>query len=44
MRAGVGAKGVEQRVLDHDREPERDQQDVAVLAVAAGPMTKRCST
>ena len=32
--AGVGAKGVEQRVLDHDGEAERDQQDVAVLAVA----------
>ena len=32
-RAGVGAKRVEQRVLDHDREPERHQQDVAVLAM-----------
>ena len=31
--ARVGAKGVEQRVLDDDREAERDQQDVAVLAV-----------
>ena len=31
--AGVGAKGVEQRVLDDDGEAERDQQDVAVLAV-----------
>ena len=28
-------ESVEQRVLDHDREPQRDQQDVAVLAVAA---------
>ena len=33
MRAGVGAKRVEQRVLDHHRKPERHQQDVAVLAV-----------
>ena len=31
--ARVGAKGVEQRVLDHDGEAERHQQDVAVLAV-----------
>ena len=31
--AGVGAKGVEQRVLDDDGEAERHQQDVAVLAV-----------
>ena len=40
--AGVGAKRVEQRVLDDDREAERDQQDVAVLAVRGRPMTKRC--
>ena len=31
--ARVRAKGVEQRVLDDHREPERHQQDVAVLAV-----------
>ena len=32
-RARIGAKGIEQHVLDHHREPERHQQDVAVLAV-----------
>ena len=31
--AGVGAEGVEQCVLDDDREPERDQQHVAVVAM-----------
>ena len=31
--ARVGAERVEQRVLDHDREAERHQQDVAVLAM-----------
>ncbi len=35
--AGVGAERVEERVLDHDREPERHQQDVAVLAVGGRP-------
>ena len=35
--ARVGAKGVEQRVLDHDRKPERHQQDVAVLAMRGWP-------
>ncbi len=32
--AGIGAKGDEQRILDNDREPERHQQDVAIVAVA----------
>ena len=35
--ARVGAKRVEERILDHDREPERDQQDVAVLAARGRP-------
>ena len=35
-RAGVGAERVEQRVLDHDGEAERHQQDVAVLAMRGG--------
>ena len=32
-RARVGAKAVEQRILDDDGEPERHQQDVSVFAV-----------
>ena len=32
-RAGVGAERVEQRILDDDREAERHQEDVAILAV-----------
>ena len=43
MRAGVGAKRVKKAILDHDREPQRDQQDIAVVAGDAGQMTKRCS-
>ena len=31
--AGIGAKGVEQRVLDHDGDAERHQQHVAIVAV-----------
>jgi hypothetical protein len=31
--ARIRAKGVEQRVLDDHREPERHQEDVAILAV-----------
>src|SRR5262249_60387077 len=32
-RAGIGTKGIKQHVLDHHREPERHQQNIAVLAV-----------
>ena len=38
--AGVGAERVEQRVLDHDREAQRDQQDVAVLAMPSTRLPK----
>jgi hypothetical protein len=34
---GVGAKDREQRVLDRDREPQRDEEDVAVVAAARRP-------
>ena len=34
--AGIGAEGVEQRVLDDDGDAERDQQHVAVIAVRGG--------
>ena len=35
--AGVGAEGIEQRVLDDDGEPERHQQHVAVVAMRGRP-------
>ena len=32
--AGIGAEDDQQRILDDDREPERHQKDVAIVAVA----------
>ena len=32
--AGIAAEGDQQHIFDDDREPERDQEDVAIVAVA----------